>query len=179
MATAVLSCPPENPFITQLEARRHRRRLTTSRALVIACEDEVGLAKSPYETDVPGSLCLGTPGASVGDPELCEAVRYAVHELGVEQVVLASHSLCDHLDSEGGPTALTPAPAADGIETRVARFNRLVDAARDCVRSGVGRLEDDLHAAGVDVPVFGMVRAVESGVYFAYDPERDEFEALL
>ncbi|MDJ0864458.1 MAG: carbonic anhydrase [Myxococcota bacterium] len=184
MSAASLTCLPGNRLIMQLEDRRSRRGLDEVRCLFITCEEEVGLVKSPHESRVPGALCLGTPGASVDDPDLVEAIRYAVEELGAERVVVAAHSLCDHIAEEMAD-ATEPQGAGgeiridDWLGRRVRRVNQLMDAARDRVRHGVWRLASNPKLADLGVPITGVVRAVESGVYYAYYRDRDEFEALL
>ena len=173
MSSTALNYLSANRLVSQLEDRCARRGLSKASCLFITCEEEVGLVKSPHEARIPDAVSLGTPGASVDDPDLVEAIEYAVRELGVERVVVAAHSLCDQLHEDGGHEG------DDWVTNRILRANRLMESAREQVRQGVAKLASDPAIAELGVSIAGVVRAVESGVYYMYYRDRDTFEAML
>lgn len=178
MTAAPLVCLPSNRWIRQLEERRERRGVEEVDCLFVTCDEEVGLIRSPYEQRVPNALCLGIPGACVDDPDVAEAIRYAVDELGVRRIALASHSQCEYVEEKLLEPTGGSLPAL-GLTERIHRSNRLMEGARDCIRAGIERLAADPRLEDLGVPIVGLVRAVESDVYYAYYPERDSFEAIL
>ncbi len=170
---------PRNTLVSELKGRYLRRGLSEVSCLFITCDEEIGLSKSPHESRIPDSLALGTPGASVDDPELVEAIEYAVQQLGVRRVIVAAHSLCDHL-AEASEIAWPAAATGNGwLEQRINRANALMQAARDEVRAGVEALSNHPSIISLGVPISGVVRAVESDVYYFYYRDRDEFEVQL
>lgn len=180
-ATAFEPGSQGNRFLGQLEERRSRLGVETPRCLLVACEEEVGLVGSPYESRFADALAVATAGASVEDPELIEALRHAVEELGVERVVLMAHSLCEHVAEElglprSGAVRGSGTSFGDWLEARVQRVNGQMEGAREGVRRGVRWLEEEL--SDLDVQVLGCVRAVESDVYHVYRPAGDVFEAM-
>ena len=103
-----------------------------------------------------------------------------------ERVILATHSLCDHIEEDlelaarKGPGAIEPeVTRKDSLVSRIDRANRLMEAARERLRQGLSQLKADPEIAALDVSIVGVVRAVETGIYYAYYPERDAFEPML
>ncbi len=180
MAESVLVPLPlgRHRFELESQARSFAGALPTR--LVICCADPEPGGTPPWQRSLGRAFVLRSPGASVRDLGLRDALHHAVLELGVESLLLVVHSRCAHLVPEPDPqeaVAERGLALMDRLYAIQARAQRQVAAARDAVRAGIRDLAADpalRKAARV-----GLVHMVDSGILVAYDPARDDFEALL
>ncbi len=136
-------------------------------------------AKPGWARALPNALQLQAPGAEVDDGDLRDAVRHAVHELGVSEVLVILHTGCPTLkpNDESPMTRPEPNDLMGRIQVNRQRTEASHEAAKQRVRVAVGSLSAD--ASLGDVSVGGLVHIDESGVMLSYDASRDAFEALL
>ena len=177
------SCPATEPvvpldrgrFVYDLERQAAALAPLAPAQLVVSCDD-CGRAGAGWRRDLLAPLFLPTAGATVTGPGVREAIRFAVEELGVREVLVVSHSHCEQLLPAPARTAMAGGSFMDRLYGRMAHSSRQLDAARHHVRTALGRLAGDPRLG--DVALLGAVHLVESGVLLGYDPETDDYEAV-
>ncbi len=174
--------------VYSLEAQREAPGREAPKRLVLCCEELDRAGAPSWQRALEPALELRSPGASLDDAGLREALHFAVAELGVEELILVLHSRCSHLLPDSLPHSLSgtecaePAheralPFMDRMYGRMERSHRQLEAAREQVRDTIRELAGDATLGALST--LGLVQIVESGVLLVYDPERDDFEALL
>lgn len=179
MSSANLVTIPRGRHLLDLESQL-RTFADPPERLVLRCEEPDPARTPGWEQVLGPALVLRTPGATLSDPGLREALYFAVRELGTKELVVLLHSCCSHLSPGSGPDQEVREkglPFMDRVYARMARAQGRLQAARNQVRTAIHTLADDPLLEQVDT--VGLVQIVESGVMVAYDPERDAFEAVL
>lgn len=186
MSAALVLPVSRSRFTRDLSGQRRALGHDRPVRLVVCCPER---AVSPPPTwpaeGARDALFLQVPGCSVDGPGVREAIRLAVAELGVDEVLVVAHSHCTHLE---GRSAVHPGDGPDMVpddagcfiertKARLARARRRLAAARSRVRDAVGSLAADPLLPSIRFG--GIVHIVESGVVLVYRSDRDDFEALL
>lgn len=177
MSTADVSTIPTHLPTEALRAQLAELGGEAPTRLLLTCSESEPGAPPGWRRELGPALQLASPAAAVDLPGLRDALRYAVGHLGVREVVLVLHSHCAHLPDgvarEGGPGR----PFMQRLRDAQAARQRRLGEARSRVRAAVLELASDPALAAAE-PV-GLVHLDESGVLLAYDPNRDDFQALL
>jgi carbonic anhydrase len=171
---------PGGRALFELQSQARRAESGTPGLLVLTCAEPDPCGPPRWQRALGPALQLRSPGASLERADIREALHYAVEELGVKELLVALHSRCAHLDSPPSPTELHEErglPFMERVARRRSRAEGQLEAARERVRASLLALGSD----PVLQPVarVGLVHVVESGLLLAYDPSRDDFEALI
>ncbi len=182
MSTATLFPFPNDRHVHDLELQRRALGGQSPELLVVCCTDPEPSAGSvpAWERQLGPTLFVRSPGASVQDAEVREALRHAVQELGVKEILVVLHSRSSHLLPERSPEEVARErglPFMERVYAGQARSRDQLAAAKERVRETVRSLHAD--PALTPAHASGAVHLVESGVLLAYDPQRGDFEALL
>ncbi len=147
--------------------------------LVVSCAEPGTPHPAAWQRALPKALQIHSPGASVADADLRDALRYAVQRLGVKEVLVILHSDCSHLHAldDDARSSEASLPLMDRIYAARQRREAALVEARHRVRVAVRQLMADPSLECVSVG--GLVHIDESGVMLCYDAARDDFEALL
>lgn len=145
---------------------------SVSERLVVLCEDPV--TPNVFERD----LKLRVLGLRVDDPEVLEAVRYAVERLGVSEIIVLGHTGCSHAD----PPRVAPWPGSvaspqDRLLKGLERSRTAFEHAKRSVKQAV----HTLRTSRAHVPpacVTGLLWSETAGVHYHYGAEESGFRLV-
>ena len=160
--------------------RQRRQGVDSSRLVLTATTEDTDAGGLPVELD--GSLTLST--LDVDAEETREALRHAIENLGVREIVVLTYSDCRHLPVDKRPGALArKLRGFAGMRARAAASPDRVRVASELARwasrelSATPELATVVNESGTEVA--GLVMIVEAGTFLAYDPQLDTFHALV
>ncbi len=179
MSTATLVPLAKGRHVYDLEAQARAFGASAPQRLLVCCSEPDPSGLPDWERALAPAFCLRSPGASLEDLGLHEALRHAVLDLGVRELVLVLHSRCSHVVAPPSPQEVARERGLPFMERLVANRRRAehqLAAAREAVRDAIRSLDKDPVLRGVES--LGLVAIAESGALLAYDSARDDFEPL-
>jgi len=187
-----------NPLIQQLQRQSGMRGETSADYLLIAHNDLPMLRALARALDTGSTATLQVPQSdwNFHDPMFAEVLDWTIREMGVASLILCGHSNC-LLDDEATPTTSShqgtgrqhPRNRAsggrkrllEGVKDQQARAQLAKRYLAEQLRnlSNLCRQQELAHLAGGNVEVLGLLYMAQSGTFYVYDADQQQFFPLL
>lgn len=176
MSNAPLLSLVRDRFFDRIEEQAHLLRGASRRRVVVCCDERLRGGSSAWARGLADAIFLEAACADASDPDLQEAIRFAIESQGVEEVILVAHTACRHRKrAEEARSSASRSSNIVWLRDRLASHREELQQAKDEVRASVGQLR---WALGEEVGIVAAVELGETGALLGYVETDDEFEAI-